>query len=116
MIIRHITTVVGVSSFCLGIWLDRKYREFNKCLEIPGFKIFDAVNADSIVNNNQQLMINNEERISEVRCIYNTIPTYLNTYLYYVNILNRFYLTCIYLPLLTHAYFLDNEIWISKFG
>lgn len=78
MITRHITTVISVSSFCLGIWLDRKYREFNWPRKIPGFQIFDAVNADSNVNN-QQLIIKNEQRISQVRCI-----LYLNKYLSYV--------------------------------
>lgn len=75
MISKHINTVVGVSSFCLGIWLDRKYREFHTAHKIPGFKIFDAVNADSVLSNNQQL-INNEQRISEVR--------YLNINIFYI--------------------------------
>lgn len=68
MIVRHITTaVVSVSSFCLGIWLDRKYGKFNSCsCTIPRFQIFDAVNADSVINNNR-LIVNNEHRISEVR-------------------------------------------------
>lgn len=68
MIIKHyVTTIVGVSSFCLGIWLDKKYNKFNASHKIPGFKIFDAVNADSVITNNQQLIINNEHRISEVK-------------------------------------------------
>jgi len=72
MIIRHITTtVISVSSFCFGVWLERKYRAFNfpHCTNIA-FEIFDAVNADSVINNNQQLIINNEHRISEVRLKY----------------------------------------------
>lgn len=105
MIIRYITAV-GVSSFFLGVWLDRKYREFKTILKIPGFQIFDAVNADSIVNNNQQLIINHEERISQVRCTY---------ILSLVDIFASLYLTYIYLHLPTYKYFLDNEIWISKF-
>lgn len=70
MIIKHITTIVGVSSFCLGIWLDRKYREYKTFYKMPGFKIFDNVNADNVVTNDQQLIINNEQRISQVRNIY----------------------------------------------
>lgn len=68
MTIKCITSVVvGVSSFCLGIWIDRKYREYNISHRIPGFKIFDAVYAESNVLNNQQLIINNEQRVSQVR-------------------------------------------------
>lgn len=63
---RHITTVVGISSFCFGIWLDRKYREFNSFHKLPGFDIFDAVNADSIITNDQQ-QANYEQRISQVK-------------------------------------------------
>lgn len=70
MTFRHITTaVVGVSSFCLGILIDRKFRGLNTS-QIPEFKIFDAVNADSAVTiDNQQLIIKNEQRISEVSFI-----------------------------------------------
>lgn len=71
MIVKHITTIVGVSSFCLGIWIDKKYREYKESNIIPGFKIFDAVNADSNVPNNSQLIINNEQRISQVIFTYN---------------------------------------------
>jgi len=69
MFFKHFTTaVVGVSSFCLGVWLDRKYKKFDLSVySVPGFQIFDAVNADSVINNNQQLIVNNEHRISEVR-------------------------------------------------
>lgn len=73
MIIRHIkfkhtiTTVVGISSFCLGIWMDRKYREISLSNKIPSFQIFDAVNADSIVTKDQQLI--NEQRVSQVRLL-----------------------------------------------
>ncbi|CAI6345086.1 unnamed protein product [Macrosiphum euphorbiae] len=66
MFSRHITAVVGISSFCLGIWMDRKYRELNALHGIPGFKIFDAVYADGIVANNQELIVNNEQRISQI--------------------------------------------------
>lgn len=70
MTLRHVTSVVfGVSSFCLGIWIDRKYRDYNVSFRVPGFKIFDAVYAESNVNNNQQLIIKNEQRISQVRLI-----------------------------------------------
>jgi len=65
---KHITAVVGISSFCLGIWMDRKYRELNASHRVPGFKIFDAVYADGIVSNNQELIINNEQRVSQVKC------------------------------------------------
>lgn len=67
MIVKHITTIVGVSSFCFGIWIDKKYREYKASYKVPGFKIFDAVNADSIVPSNSELIINNEQRISQVR-------------------------------------------------
>jgi len=76
MFSRHITAVVGISSFCLGIWMDRKYRELselNTSHRIPGFKIFDAVYADGIVANNQELIINNnnnDQRISQVYFAY----------------------------------------------
>lgn len=70
MFSRNITAVIGVSSFCLGIWMDRKYRELKLSHSIPGFKIFDAVYADGIVTNNQELIINNEQRISQVKCIF----------------------------------------------
>lgn len=66
MIFKHMTTIVGVSSFCIGIWMDRKYREYKESHRIGGFKIFDAVNADSIVPNNSELIANNEWRISQV--------------------------------------------------
>jgi hypothetical protein len=70
MTIKCVTSVVvGVSSFFLGIWIDRKYREHNISHRIPGFKIFDAVYAESNVVNNQQLVINNEQRVSQVRII-----------------------------------------------
>ncbi|VVC28673.1 Hypothetical protein CINCED_3A016571 [Cinara cedri] len=65
MIVRHITTVVGVSSFCFGIWANRKYREYNALCKIPIFKIFDAVYADNVTND-QQLISNNEQRISQI--------------------------------------------------
>lgn len=65
MIARHITTVVGVSSFCLGIWFDRKYRAINAHQKTPGLQIFDGVNADSIITNDQ-LLPTNEQRISQV--------------------------------------------------
>jgi len=64
---KHITAVVGISSFCLGIWMDRKYWELNASHRVPGFKIFDAVYADDIVSNNQKLIINNEQRVSQVK-------------------------------------------------
>lgn len=70
MTVRRITTIVGISSFCLGIWLDRKFREYNESYKMTRFKIFDAVNADDIVTNDQQLITNNEQRISQVRYIY----------------------------------------------
>lgn len=73
MIFKHLTTVVGVSSFCLGIWLDRKFREYNLNHRIPGFQIFDAVNADNIVTNDQELIANNELRISQVCCVFISI-------------------------------------------
>lgn len=66
MIARHITTVVGVSSFCLGIWFDQKYKTFNVQQKIPGLQIFDGVNADSIITNDQ-LLPTNEQRVSQVR-------------------------------------------------
>jgi len=69
MFTKHITAVVGISSFCLGIWMDRKYRELNAFHRVPGFKIFDAVYADGIVSNTQEVIINNEQRISQVKCI-----------------------------------------------
>lgn len=108
MISKHITTVIGVSSFCLGIWLDRKYKEFNTIYKIPGFKIFDAVNADSVINYNQQQIIYHEQRISEVRYLH----------------INIFYVICmLFLKFkfkfkynLLSKYFLDNKIWFSKFG
>lgn len=78
MITRHLTTVVGVSSFCLGIWLDRKFREYNSNRSrIPGFQIFDAVHADNSVANNHELIANNEQRISQVRRVHlNTVVSY----------------------------------------
>lgn len=67
MTLKHLTSVVfGVSSFCLGVWIDRKYREYSFSHRVPGLKIFDAVYADSNVTNNQQLIANNELRISQV--------------------------------------------------
>lgn len=72
MIVKHITTIVGASSFFFGIWLDKKYREYIASHKVPLFKIFDAVNADSIVPSNSQLIVNNEQRISQVRYTYIT--------------------------------------------
>jgi len=82
MFTRQVTAVVGISSFCLGIWMDRKFRELNALHRIPGFKIFDAVYADGIVTTNQELIVNNEQRISQVK------------YTYFVIFNNNFY----YLP------------------
>lgn len=65
MLARHITTVVGVSSFCLGIWFDRKYRAFSAQQKTPGLQIFDGVNADSIITNDL-LLPTNEQRVSQV--------------------------------------------------
>lgn len=64
-----ITAVVGISSFCFGIWIERKYKDFNTLYRSPSFKIFDAVNADSIITKDQQLN-NNEQRVSEVSFIH----------------------------------------------
>lgn len=103
MTVRRITTVVGISSFCLGMWLGRQFREYN-VYKMPRFKIFDAVNADNIVTNDQ-LITNNEQRISQVRFVH-LKKRLLSSALLIV----QFFL---YLTVIT--YFLDNEIWISKF-
>lgn len=81
MFSRHISAVVGISSFCLGIWMDRKYRELNALHSIPGFKIFDAVYADGLVANNQELIVNNEQRISQVKYAYLITFNYNSFYL-----------------------------------
>jgi len=81
MFSRHITAVVGISSFCLGIWMDRKYRELNALHRIPGFKIFDAVYADGLVTNNQELIVNNDQRISQVKYTYFNKCNYNSYYL-----------------------------------
>lgn len=69
MIVRHLSAIVGVSSFCFGIWFDRKYRQFtaSNSNKLPILQIFDAVKADSIITNDQQLTLNNEQRVSQVR-------------------------------------------------
>lgn len=57
--------------------MDRKYRELNTLHKIPGFKIFDAVYADGIVTTNQELIVNNEQRISQVKYTYYNILIHL---------------------------------------
>lgn len=72
MYFKHFTTtVVGVSSFCFGILIDRKIRGLKTSKIIPEFKVFDAVNADSALTiDNQQLIVKNDQRISEVSFIF----------------------------------------------
>jgi len=84
MFSRYITAVVGISSFSLGIWMDRKYRELNSLHRIPGFKIFDAVYADGIAINNQELIVNNEQRISQVKYTYISIYLIIIVIIYHL--------------------------------
>lgn len=69
--------------------MDRKYRELNALHKIPGFKIFDAVYADGIVTTNQELIVNNEQRISQVKY------TYYNILIHLIIILIIYHIVCI---------------------
>ncbi|XP_050423596.1 endonuclease G, mitochondrial-like isoform X2 [Adelges cooleyi] len=58
--------IVGVSSFCFGVLWDSKFKNLQSSNYVSTFKIFDAVNADSIVPIDHQTILTKEQRVSQI--------------------------------------------------